>query len=86
MKDKREYVVDPVTLTCMGDNYYLMCCSEKYNDITNYRLNRMKLVRVQISPTFWGWFFQLAGEMQIIEPENLIDTYTALLQDALPSK
>ena len=155
-KDKREYVVDPVTLIYMEDNYYLMCYSEKYHDITNYRLDRMEQVRVldlpvspgarlsdrqiaafteqtfkmfsgetetvtlrfadrligtvydkfgentkmervdagsckatvqvQIAPPFWGWLFQFAGEMQIVEPENLIDTYTALLQDAMPSE
>lgn len=40
-------------------------------------------VQVQIAPPFWGWLFQFAGEMQIMEPENLIDTYQALLADAL---
>ncbi len=154
-KEKREYVVDPITLIYMEDNYYLLCYSEKYQGVTSYRLDRMEHVRVldlpvspgakmtdaqiaaftdqtfkmyggetekvtlrfanhligtvydkfgestkmnrvdadscsaevevQISPTFWGWLFQFAGEMQIVEPENLIDTYTALLQDALPA-
>ena len=151
-KEKREYVVDPITLIYMEDNYYLMCYSEKYNSITNYRLDRMEQVRVldlpvspgakmtdeqiaafteqtfkmfggetetvtlrfadrligtvydkfgedtkmervdagsckatvqvQIAPPFWGWLFQFAGEMQILEPENLIDTYKALILDA----
>ena len=40
-------------------------------------------VDVQISPTFWGWLFQFAGEMQIVEPQELIDTYRSLLTDAL---
>ena len=40
-------------------------------------------VDVQISPIFWGWLFQFAGEMQIMEPVELIDTYRSLLYGAL---
>ena len=36
-------------------------------------------VTVQISPTFWGWLFQFAGEMRITEPEYLIERYMELL-------
>lgn len=32
-------------------------------------------VKVQISPVFWGWLFQFAGEMKILSPENLITEY-----------
>ena len=152
-KDRKEYIVDPVTLVYMEDNYYLMCYSEKDANIASYRLDRMERtkvlkepvceaakmmeediaafteqtfkmfsgetervklrfanhligtiydkfgedtkmqrldpnsctaeVNVQISPTFWGWLFQFVGEMQIVEPLELIDTYRALLSDAL---
>lgn len=152
-KEKCEYIVDPVTLVYMEDNYYLLCYSEKYNNVTSYRIDRMERVKalnlpicesarltdkqiaafteqtfkmfggetetvtlrfaahligtvydkfgedtkmervdenscvakvkVQISPTFWGWLFQFAGEMQIVAPQELLDTYQALLTDAL---
>lgn len=39
-------------------------------------------VAVQISPTFWGWLFQFNGEMQIIDPPELIDTYRSMLDGA----
>ena len=39
-------------------------------------------VTVQVSPTFWGWVFQFRGEMQIVEPEDLIETYRSLLEGA----
>ena len=151
-KDRKEYIVDPVTLVYMEDNYYLMCYSEKYANVTSYRLDRMERtkvlkepvceaakmmeediaafteqtfkmfggeietvtlrfsneligtiydkfgedtqmtrvdedtcmakVTVQVSPTFWGWIFQFHGELQIIEPQDLIDTYKSLLEDA----
>ncbi len=32
-------------------------------------------VRVQVSPTFWGWIFQFVGEMKIISPEPLMQEY-----------
>lgn len=32
-------------------------------------------VKVQISPTFWGWLFQFAGQMQILSPIGLAEKY-----------
>jgi predicted DNA-binding transcriptional regulator YafY len=29
-------------------------------------------VKVQISPVFWGWLFQFAGEMKVLSPETLV--------------
>ncbi len=32
-------------------------------------------VKVQISPTFWGWLFQFGGMMKILSPEPAIEEY-----------
>ena len=32
-------------------------------------------VKVRVSPTFWGWLFQFAGEMRILSPQWVIDGY-----------
>lgn len=32
-------------------------------------------VKVQISPTFWGWIFQFVGKMQILSPLGLAEKY-----------
>lgn len=32
-------------------------------------------VRVQISPVFWGWLFQFAGQMRILSPDHVIEGY-----------
>lgn len=32
-------------------------------------------LRVQISPTFWGWLFQFAGRMRIVSPQPLAEQY-----------
>ena len=32
-------------------------------------------VRVRVSPTFFGWLFQFAGQMRILSPQNVQQTY-----------
>ena len=32
-------------------------------------------VKIQVSPTFWGWLFQFAGQMRILSPTHLIEDY-----------
>lgn len=32
-------------------------------------------VKVQISPVFWGWLFQFAGQMKVISPDNIVAAY-----------
>lgn len=151
-KEKKLYVVDPIALVFVEDNYYLMCWSTKYSQIVSYRVDRMETVTalttpacleaqlpeekiaafteqtfkmfggeteevtlrfaneligtiydkfgedtqmtrldeetcaakvtVQVSPTFWGWVFQFRGELEITEPQELIDTYRSLLDQA----
>ena len=151
-KDQQLYVVDPIALVFLNDNYYLMCYSTKYERIVSYRVDRMEnvtmldtpacpqaqlpeeqiaafteqtfkmfggeveavtlrfsneligviydkfgedtqmsrvdensccaKVTVQVSPTFWGWVFQFRGELEIVEPQELIDTYKSLLEGA----
>ena len=29
-------------------------------------------VKIQISPVFWGWLFQFAGDMKIVSPPHLV--------------
>ncbi|MBR2732213.1 MAG: WYL domain-containing protein, partial [Clostridia bacterium] len=146
-KEKQRYVVDPLALVYLDDNYYLMCYSSKYQNLCNYRVDRMDRVQaeetpisaqalaqrpnlavyteqvfkmfggrrevitlrfpdaliaplfdkfgedlnpvrvdaqtleatleVEISPPFWGWLFQFAGEMTVIAPETIAEEYAA---------
>ena len=39
-------------------------------------------VQVQLSPVFWGWVFQFAGEMKILSPEPVIREYRQRLEQA----
>jgi len=141
-KDAHHYVAEPIALVFNEDNYYLVVYSSKYDDTTNYRVDKMSNVeiledcisdkalslrgnisnyteqafkmysgtltsvtvefdsrllgavydkfgeeikikplgngkysttlRVQISPVFWGWLLQFAGEMKITAPKSAI--------------
>uniref|UniRef100_I5AXJ8 Uncharacterized protein n=1 Tax=Eubacterium cellulosolvens (strain ATCC 43171 / JCM 9499 / 6) TaxID=633697 RepID=I5AXJ8_EUBC6 len=42
-------------------------------------------VRVQVSPTFWGWLFQFVGDMRIISPDPLIEEYKERAKKAAES-
>lgn len=37
-------------------------------------------VKVRISPTFWGWLFQFAGQMKILSPARLVEEYKNFAQ------
>ena len=45
-KERELYSVEPVGLVFNEDNYYLMAYSEKYDNTTNYRVDRMDGVRI----------------------------------------
>ena len=34
-------------------------------------------VKVRVSPTFWGWLFQFAGEMRVLSPQWVMEGYRA---------
>ena len=50
-KDKARYIADPIALIYNEDNYYLMCYSDKYRGICNYRVDRMDDVALTDIPT-----------------------------------
>ena len=46
-KDKKRYVVNPYATVFSNDNYYLVCYSDKYKNMTHYRIDRMETVEVE---------------------------------------
>ena len=52
--------------------------------VTDRRPNRLDIaVTVRLSPTFYAWLFQYAGEMTIASPEHVREAYADYLQQAL---
>ena len=43
---KREYTVSPYQMAARDGKYYLICNHDKYNDISNYRLDRIKGMKI----------------------------------------
>ncbi|GHU98008.1 hypothetical protein FACS1894211_01010 [Clostridia bacterium] len=46
-KSGERYVVNPVALTYTNDKYYLVCYSDKYKNLSNYRVDRMERVQAE---------------------------------------
>ena len=46
-KDQERYIVNPVALIFSNDNYYLTCYNDKYQTLSNYRVDRMDNVQCE---------------------------------------
>lgn len=44
--DGKTYIVNPYVLTMLGSQYYLICNYEKFNDLSYYRLDRIKSAEI----------------------------------------
>ncbi len=49
-KEKRRYVVNPLSTVFSNDNYYLMCYDDKHGNIGHYRIDRMDEVDIEQTP------------------------------------
>ncbi|WP_194611682.1 helix-turn-helix transcriptional regulator [Clostridium vitabionis] len=60
---------------------------DKFGEDTEMiRLSRNKCiatVKIQVSPTFWGWIFQFVGRMRILSPNTLAQEYKDRCQEVL---
>jgi predicted DNA-binding transcriptional regulator YafY len=46
-KNGERYIVNPLALIYTNDKYYLVCYSDKYKNLSNYRIDRMEKVEVE---------------------------------------
>ena len=46
----REYVINPYRLAAKNGRYYLICNYDKYNDISNYRVDRIRNIKLSDTP------------------------------------
>lgn len=49
-KSKKRYVVNPIELVLSQENYYLICFMDKYQNIINFRIDRMTEVQEEKEP------------------------------------
>ena len=73
------YRGEPVEITLQFDNKLIGSVYDKFGENTKMvRLNAEQCVanvKVQISPTFWGWIFQFGKQVQILNPDHIKKEY-----------
>lgn len=73
------YGGQPVDVTLQFDHKLIGVVYDKFGEDTKMiRLNSdtcVATVKLQISPTFWGWIFQFGKQMRITSPDEVIKEY-----------
>ena len=68
-----------VNITIQFDSKLIGVVYDKFGEDTKMvRLdgdNCTATIKVQVSPTFWGWIFQFGKQMHIISPDEMIKEY-----------
>lgn len=76
-----------VDLVIEFDDKLIGAVYDKFGEVTKMiRTHEHKCVatvKVQISPTFWGWMFQFGKQMQILSPTNLVEKQKYIIKELL---
>ncbi|MCD8123072.1 MAG: WYL domain-containing protein [Clostridiales bacterium] len=56
---------------------------EGVNMMTTVEDRNIATVKVQLSPTFWGWLFQFGKQMRVISPDEVVKEYKARAEEVL---
>ena len=71
------YGGQPVDIVIEFDDKLIGVVYDKFGEntkmIRTHEHRCVATVKVQISPTFWGWMFQFGKQMRILSPANLIE-------------
>ena len=73
------YGGQPVDITIQFSDKLIGVVYDKFGEDTKMvRVNNEECVasvKVQISPTFWGWLLQFGKQMHILSPVSVIEMY-----------
>ena len=79
------YGGQPVDIVIEFDDKLIGVVYDKFGEDTKMLRTQehkcVATVKVQISPTFWGWLFQFGKQMQILSPTNLIEEYRSMIRE-----
>ena len=70
-------------VTLLFDKKLIGTVYDKFGEKTKIRKKDdlyQAVVKVQISPTFWSWVATFKGQMRITEPQEMIDEYSAWIE------
>lgn len=84
------YGGQPVDIVIEFDDKLIGVVYDKFGENTKMiRTSEHKCVatvRVQISPTFWGWLFQFGKQMRILSPNNLIEEHKNIVLNLIETE
>lgn len=84
------YGGQPVDIVIEFDDKLIGVVYDKFGERTKMiRTGEHKCVatvKVQISPTFWGWLFQFGKQMRILSPNNLVEEHMNMVRNLVESK
>ena len=79
------YGGQPTDITIQFSDKLIGVVYDKFGEDTKMvRINEnncVASVKVQISPTFWGWLFQFGKQMTVLSPEGVINEYKQRLRE-----
>ena len=81
------YGGQPVDIVLEFDSKLIGVVYDKFGENTKMMRSSenecIATVRVQISPTFWGWLFQFGRQMKILSPKNALEEYEKQLHELI---
>ena len=88
------YGGQPVDIVIEFDDKLIGVVYDKFGEntkmIRTHEHTCVATVKVQVSPTFWGWLFQFGKQMRILSPSTLIEEHRSMIKgfiaDALESE
>ena len=81
------YGGQPVDIVIEFDDKLIGVVYDKFGEntkmIRTHEHRCVATVKVQISPTFWGWMFQFGKQMRILSPANLIEEWKNKIRELI---
>lgn len=81
------YGGQPVDIVIEFDDKLIGVVYDKFGEntkmIRTHEHTCVATVKVQISPTFWGWLFQFGKQMRILSPTNLTEEYKNMVGEVI---
>ena len=75
----------PVDIVIEFDDKLIGVVYDKFGEntkmIRTHENTCVATVKVQISPTFWGWLFQFGRQMRILSPSNMIEQQHKMISE-----
>jgi predicted DNA-binding transcriptional regulator YafY len=79
------FVGEEETVRIQFDNSLLGVVIDRFGkDTVTYRIddnNFMAVLKVELSPPFWGWIFQFGDKVKIISPENVVEDFIKHIEE-----